>query len=107
VVTPEQSGGNKLRAKTMQFDLFGMPDNDYQAGTITAEANPEEDQGYIKTRQTVISAIGKNFVVSRCARCSQLMLIDPAYEDQDKGKTCEVCNTDTADKYMKFLKLKL
>jgi NAD-dependent SIR2 family protein deacetylase len=75
----------------MQFDLFGMPDNDYQAGTMTAP-DPQEDQASHEIKKQVISFMGKDFVVSRCARCSQMILIDPVYEDQDKGKTCEACN---------------
>ena len=86
----------------MQFDLFGMPDNDYQTGTITIEAEPEPIREVKKT----ISFMGKDFVVGTRARCSQRILIDPAYYDQDKNKTCEACNTATADKYLKFLKFK-
>ncbi|MGD0340338.1 MAG: hypothetical protein ABSA76_01335 [Bacteroidales bacterium] len=43
------------------------------------------------------SAIGKNFIVKRYARCRQLVLDDPAHPVP--GLLCEACNPKTAGEY--------
>lgn len=87
----------------MQFDLFGMPDNENQSGTTTIEVDPEP----IRETKKTVSFMGKDFIVGKCSNCSQLILIDPAYYDQDHDKECEACNVNTAEKYLKFLKMKI
>jgi len=53
--------------------------------------------------------MGKNFIVGQCRKCSQLILIDPAYYDRHKetDNICEACKEETKQKYLNFLKLKL
>jgi len=53
------------------------------------------------------TAMGKPFVVDSCYNCSQLILIHPDRYRPDLGELCEACNDKTANKYMRFLKLKL
>ena len=96
----------------MQFDLFGMPDNANQTGTITTIPEPEperdspminaqEDQGHTGKR--------KPFIVRRCARCRQLILVDPAKYKTGSifDRVCEACNPSTANKYLNFIKVRL
>jgi hypothetical protein len=49
-------------------------------------------------------AIGKNFVVKRCARCRQLVLDDPAHPVS--GLLCEACNPKTAGQFWKSSQLR-
>jgi hypothetical protein len=43
-----------------------------------------------------VSAIGKPYIVKKCARCRQKILVDPAHPEDD---LCESCNPKTAREY--------
>ncbi len=85
-----------------QFNLFGYIE---EPAVIPApEPEPQTERKPFKKR-----LIGDNFVVVKCLRCSQMIMVDPEYYDQDdiRDKICEACNEKYFTKFLKYLKLKL
>lgn len=87
---------------TAQFSLFpDMVEIDQQP-----EPEPTPEIKYIPYNHKK-RVIGDNFIVVKCLRCAQMIMVDPETYENDSymDKVCESCHDWS--KYAQYLKLKL